>query len=109
LAKTDRIDARVLALYGERAELKLRPLPDDETRELRAMCARRDDLLDMIMAEQNRLEHAPKRLLRELRAHVGYLRKRLKHLDRDIDSVVRGSEQLCLIKTSSRDGAGRLC
>jgi transposase len=46
----------------------------------------------MIVAEQNRLEHAPKRLLREIRAHIGHLRKRLKHLDRDIDSAVRGSE-----------------
>jgi transposase len=92
LAKTDRIDARVLALYAERAELKVRALPDEETRELRAMCGRRDDLLDMIVAEQNRLEHAPKRLLREIRSHVGSLRKRLKHLDRDIASVVRGSQ-----------------
>jgi transposase len=92
LAKTDRIDARMLALYAERVELKLRELPDEQTRELRALCARRDDLLDMIGAEQNRLEHAPKRLHRELRGHIDYLRKRLKHLDRDIDGAVRGSE-----------------
>ena len=92
LAKTDRIDARVLALYAERAELKVRELPDEQTRELRGLCARRDDLVEMIVAEQNRLEHAPKRLLREIRAHISYLRKRLKHLDRDIDSAVRGSD-----------------
>jgi transposase len=92
LAKTDRIDARVLALYAERAELKVRQLPDEQTRELRALCARREDLLDMIVAEQNRLEHAPKRLHREIRGHIDYLRKRLKHLDRDIDSAVHGSE-----------------
>jgi transposase len=92
LAKTDRIDARVLALYAERAELKVRQLPDEQTRELRALCARRQDLVDMIVAEQNRLEHAPKRLHREIRGHIDYLRKRLKHLNRDIDSAVRGSE-----------------
>ena len=92
LAKTDRIDARILALYAERAQPKLRELPDEQTRELRALCARRDDLLDMIGAEQNRLEHAPKRLHHEIRGHIDYLRKRLKHLDRDIDGVVRGSE-----------------
>jgi transposase len=62
LAKTDRIDARLLALYAERAELKVRTLPDEQTRELRALCARRDDLLEMIVAEENRLEHAPRRL-----------------------------------------------
>jgi len=92
LAKTDRIDARVLALYAERAELKVRQLPDEQTRELRALCARREDLLDMIVAEENRLEHVPKRLHREIRGHIDYLRKRLKHLNRDIDGAVRGSE-----------------
>lgn len=61
LVKTDRIDARVLALYAERAELKVRQYPDEETGELRSLCARRDDLLEMIVAEQNRLEHTPKR------------------------------------------------
>jgi transposase len=91
LAKTDRIDARVLALYAERAELTLRELPDEQTRELRASCARRDDLFEMIIAEQNPLEHAPKALQREIRGHIDYLRKRLKHLDHDIDATVRGS------------------
>lgn len=92
LAKTDGIDADMLALYGERAELKIRPLPDAETRELRALCARRDDLLEMITAEQNRLEHAPAQVGREIRSHVDYLRKRLKRLDREIDKKVRGSQ-----------------
>lgn len=92
LAKTDRIDARILALYAERAELKARELPDQQTRELRALCARRDDLLEMLGAEQNRLEHAPQRLQREIRGHIDYLRKRLKQLDHDIDGAVRSSE-----------------
>ena len=73
-------------------KLKVRTLPDEQTRELRALCARRDDLLEMIVAEENRLEHAPRRLQREIRGHIDYLRKRLKHLDRDIDGAVRGSE-----------------
>jgi transposase len=59
LANTDRIDARVLALYAERPELKVRKLPDEQTRELRSPCARHDDLLEMIVPEQNHLEHAP--------------------------------------------------
>jgi transposase len=41
LVKTDRIDARVLALYAERAELKVRQLPDEQTGELRSLCAPR--------------------------------------------------------------------
>jgi transposase len=92
LAKTDRIDARVLALYAARAELKVRQLPDEQTLELRTLRARREDLLDLIVAEENRLEHAPKRLAREIRSHVNYLRKRIKHLNHEIDVAVRSSE-----------------
>jgi transposase len=92
LAKTDAIDAKMLAMYAERSDLKVRELPDEQTRELRAMCTRRDELVEMIVAEQNRLEHAPKRLQRELRGHIDYLRKRLRKLDSDIDQTVRGSE-----------------
>jgi len=92
LAKTDAIDARVLAMYAEQPELKVRELPDAQTRELRALCTRRDELVEMIGAEHSRLEHAPQRLQRELRGHIGYLRKRLKKLDHDIDQAVRGSD-----------------
>jgi transposase len=92
LAKTDAIDARVLALYAERAEPKVRELPNEEVRQLRALCARREDLLDMLTAEHNRLEHALAPVRREINRHLEYLRKQLKHLDREIDRAVRGSE-----------------
>ena len=91
LAKTDRIDARLLALYAERAELKPQELPDQATRELRELCARRADLQEMIDAERNRLEHASAAVRREITSHIDYLRKRLKRIDRDIDGAVRSS------------------
>lgn len=91
LAKTDRIDARLLALYAERAELKVQELPDQATRELREQCARRADLQEMIDAEHNRLEHASGAVRREISSHIDYLRKRLKRIDCDIDGAVRGS------------------
>jgi transposase len=91
LAKTDRIDARLLALYAERAELKPQELPDQATRELRELCARRADLQEMIAAEHNRLEHASGAVRREITGHIDYLRKRLKRIDRDIDGAVRSS------------------
>jgi transposase len=92
LAKTDAIDAEVLAQYAELPQLKVRELPDEQTRELRALCARREDLIDMLVAEEHRLEHAPKRLRREINGHIDYLRKRLKHLDHDLDQAVRNSD-----------------
>jgi transposase len=92
LEKTDHIDAELLALYAERAELKVQQLPDEATRQLRELCARRMDLLEMIATEQNRLEHATAVLRGEITGHVNYLRKQLKRLDRDIDGAVRKSE-----------------
>ncbi len=92
LAKTDAIDAEILAQYAQLPQLKVRQLPDGQTRELQALCARREELIDMVVAEQHRLEHAPKRLRREINGHIDYLRKRLKHLDHDLDQAVRNSE-----------------
>ena len=91
LAKNDGIDADILARYAQLPELKVRPLPDEQTRELQALCTRRAELIDMIVAEQNRLEHAPQRLHREINGHIDYLRKRLKHLEHDLDQMVRNS------------------
>lgn len=70
--------------------LKRQELPDQATRELRELCARRMDLLAMIDAERNRLEHAAGGVRREIAGHIEYLRKRLKRSDRDIDRAVRG-------------------
>lgn len=91
LAKTDRLDARVLALYGERVQPPLRELPDEQSQALHALWVRREQIIEMLVMEQNRLEHAPKALHRELRAHIDYLRKQIKHLDDELDQAVRDS------------------
>jgi transposase len=94
LAKTDALDARVLALYGERVEPPLRELPDEESQALRALWVRREQLIEMVVMEENRLEHAPpkaKALRRSLRAHIDYLRKQIKQADGEMDSAVRNS------------------
>ena len=91
LAKTDRLDARMLARYAARPELKVRELPDEETRKPRELCARRDELVEMLVAEQHRLEHASKVVGREINGHITFLRKRLKRVDHDIDQAVKRS------------------
>ena len=83
LAKTDALDARVLALYGERLQPPLRELPDEQTRTLRDLWVRREQLIEMLVMEQNRLEHARQALHRGLRAHIDYLRKQIKQADDD--------------------------
>jgi transposase len=91
LAKTDDLDARVLALYGERIQPPLRELPDAETQALRALWVRREQLIAMLVMEENRLEHAPKALHHSLRGHIDYLRKQIKQADDDLDQAVRNS------------------
>lgn len=91
LAKTDRLDARMLAQYAERPELAVRALPDGETRALRALVARREQLVEMKVAEEHRLERAPKQLEHKIAAHVEYLSRQIKDLDRDLDQALKSS------------------
>src|SRR6185437_12045611 len=85
LAKTDRIDAGMLALFGERMEPEERPAtaPADEAR--RSLFDRRRQLTDMLTQERNRLWLAPKPLRKEIKHHVDWLRKQLKDLDQRIE------------------------
>jgi transposase len=91
LAKTDALDARMLALFAERIRPELRPLPSEQERELKALVARRRDLVEMLTAERNRLAAAPRLLRKELAAHIRWLQARLKERDRDLDRRLRSS------------------
>lgn len=93
LAKTDALDAEVLALFAERMRPPLRPPKDGETQELEALIARRRQVVDMITAEKNRLGAAPpsKRVITTIRRTIQYLEKQLDDIDRDLDQAVRGS------------------
>ncbi len=91
LAKTDALDARVLALFAERMKPPLRMLPDEQTRQLQALVTRRRELVEMLTAERNRLGSVPRELHREIRARIRWLEARLKERDRDLDRMLRNS------------------
>jgi len=91
LAKTDHVDARILALFAERVRPTPRPLPDDATRALEALVTRRRQLLDMLTAERNRLPHAGGAVRRDLQHHIRWLERRLKTLNRDLDRFIQAS------------------
>jgi len=91
LAKTDALDARVLALFAERMRPEVRRLPDAQELELKALVARRRELVEMLTAERNRLGSTPKLLHKEITAHIGWLEGRLKERDRDLDRMLRSS------------------
>ena len=91
LAKTDAIDAQVLALFAEAIKPPVRPLPDERTRELRALVDRRLQLLEMLTSEHNRLRPASKRVRPLLQEHIRWLKQQIEDLDKDITGLIRSS------------------
>jgi transposase len=91
-AKTDPIDARVIAHFAEATNLEPRPLPDEQTRLLADLVGRRRQIIEMIGAERQREQRlsAP-RLKKSIARLVKALDKELASLDTDIDDAVRGS------------------
>ena len=91
LAKTDEIDARVLALFAERVRPSIRPLPDEAARALDAVVARRRQVLDMLTAEKNRLGFAIAPVQGDIRKHIKWLERQLAKVDQDLDTMIRKS------------------
>jgi transposase len=91
LAKTDRLDAQLLALFAERVRPTPRPLPDVVVQQLNALMTRRRQLLDMLTAEGNRLEHAAAPIRREITRHIRWLERRVTAVDRDLDDTIQKS------------------
>jgi transposase len=91
LAKTDVLDARALAHFADAVRPAPRPLPDAQTEELRALLARRRQLVGMRTAEYNRLGTASGRLHVDIQAHITWLDQRLATLDDDLDTMLRAS------------------
>jgi len=91
LAKTDSIDAEILAHFGQALRPPLRPLPDSATRELRALLTRRRQIMEMLTAENNRLRTVSGRVRVDIQAHVDWLKEYLKRLDKDLGNALRSS------------------
>ena len=92
LAKTDALDADVLARFAEAIRPEARPLADEPSRELRALLERRGQLVAMLVAERNRLSRAASSLIRrELRAHIAWLEKRLGGVEKNLEQRLRQS------------------
>jgi len=91
LAKTDTLDARIIARFGEAVKPEPRPLKDNQTLELSALISRRQQLMEMLLAEQNRLRTAAKPLHPQLKTHIEWLKKSIQELDRDRDQFIKRS------------------
>jgi transposase len=89
LAKTDRLDALVLARFGAALRPAPRPIPDAALQEVRALVARRRQLQAMVIAEKNRRASAPRRLHAQIDDHLAWLRRAVADLDRDLAQTIR--------------------
>ena len=91
LAKTDALDAQVLALFAERVRPAPRPLPDAAAQALEALLTRRRQLVEMVTAERNRLLVAREPVRRDLQQHIRFLERRLREADDDLHTAVKAS------------------
>lgn len=91
LAKSDRLDAEVLAHFAEAVRPEPRPLPDAQTQALAALLERRRQLVEMLTAEQNRLIQALPVVRERLQAHIRWLETELQEVDKGLRQQVRQS------------------
>jgi len=91
LAKTDALDAQILARFAESVRPQIRPLKSAESQDLFALVARRRQILDMIAAETNRLRTAALCTRKNLEAHIAWLKRCLKDLDKELGQAIKKS------------------
>jgi transposase len=91
LAKTDTLDARILARYAEMVRPALAILPSEEEQQLAALVNRRRQLLEMRVAEQNRLGTAPKKLRDGIRSHIEWLKQEIGRIEAEMDDFIHQS------------------
>jgi transposase len=92
LAKTDKLDAEINALFAERIQPEPRPVPDDQARALAELIARRRQVVDMMTMERNRRHMLTgKRLIKSVDRLLAVLQKELSSLEMELDDTIRGT------------------
>jgi transposase len=91
LAKTDALDAGMLADFAQRVRPEPRPLPDEAAQLLESLLTRRRQIVEMLTAEKNRLGFARGPVKRDISQHIRWLEKRLTDVDGDLQDAVAAS------------------
>ena len=89
LAKTDKIDAEVIAHFADAIRPEIRPLKDEQTQKLTELLARRSQLVDMLTAEKNRLQQATTTLKKDIQSHITWLEKHLENIEVDLKELIK--------------------
>lgn len=95
LAKTDAIDAATIARFARDIRPQIRPFKDEQTQALAALNTRRRQIVDMLVAEKNRLHTALKPNRKSIEDHIGWLQKALSDINKDIDQMIKQSPIWC--------------
>jgi transposase len=110
LAKTDKLDAKMLAHFAAALRPEPRPLPSDQEEQLTALLTRRRQIVDMLTVEKNRLHTVRATMRSDIEEHITWLTQKLDALDAEIDQFIQGSalwqEKATLLK--SVPGVGRI-
>jgi transposase len=91
LAKTDTLDAQVLAHFAEAVHPEPRPLSDEATQQLAALLERRAQVVGMLTAEKNRRQQAVTRVRPLIEAHIAWLEAALDELNHELDQALHAS------------------
>ena len=91
LAKTDSIDANVLAEFADKIRPEIRAVADEATQQLDAICTRRRQLVGMIAAEKNRYHSGPATIRAQIKKHILWLEKQIQELEDDLDKLIRST------------------
>jgi transposase len=110
LAKTDKLDAKMLAHFAAALRPEPRPLPSEQEDQLTALLTRRRQIVDMLTVEKNRWHTVRAAMRSDIEEHITWLTEKLAKLDADIDQFIQGSalwqEKAILLK--SVPGVGRI-
>jgi transposase len=90
-AKTDNIDARLIAAFGRDLQPEFHPLPDTETQALAALCQRRNQLMGLAQMESNRLERAPHSTQKSIKTVLRFLQRQIEEIEREIEQSIKHS------------------
>jgi transposase len=103
LAKTDKLDAQMLARFADAVRPEPRPLPDETQQRLEALLVRRRQLLGMVTAERNRRRRAPTMTRAEIDEHIAWLQVRVEALEDELNKTIRSSplwrEKVALLRS----------
>jgi transposase len=91
LAKTDAIDALVLASFAEAIRPQVRELASEQTQQLSALLSRRQQVVEMLVSEKNRLKRAIRPVQRRIKEHIAFLERELAEVDKELGNAIKES------------------